>query len=343
MRIPVPEDFLKGAVSVERKDGFIQPWRVPHTRRALFPSDEAETLVDRMSFAAGIRLRFSTEGRSLSLGVMEEDSERRFDLVDAWNCLLETKILPPGENTVKFKLPEGNSKEFEIWLPQNSKVGLKELEAEDGAMLSPAGDNRLRWTAYGSSITQCSAARSPSRTWPGTASRTHNINLTCLGFGGQCHAEPMLGIMIRDIPADIITLKLGINILGGSSLTRRTFKAAAIGLVRIIREKQPETPIGLISPIICPSREETPNTAGFTLQMMRTELRDAAERIKKADGDLNLFYFDGRELFGEELAENHLPDGLHPDADGYELMGQNASRLVIPALLEKVRTGERKP
>ncbi len=338
MRIPVPEDFLQGAVSVERGDGFIQPWRVPCTRRALFPSDEAETLVNRMSSAAGIRLRFTAEGRSLSLVVMEEDAERRFDLVDAGNRLLETKILPPGENTVKFKLPEGKSREFEIWLPQNSKVRLKELEAEDGAVLSPAVDRRLRWTAYGSSITQCSAAGSPSRTWPGTASRAHNINLTCLGFGGQCHAEPMLGIMIRDIPADIITLKLGINIHGGSSLTPRTFKTAVIGLVRIIREKHPGTPIGVISPIICPSREETPNTAGFTLQMMRAELINAVERIKSAYGDLKLFYFDGRELFGKELAEEHLPDGVHPDADGYEKMGQNASRLVIPALLGAMET-----
>ena len=32
--------------------------------------------------------------------------------------------------------------------------------------------------------------------------RTHNLDLTCLGYGGQCHLDPIVASMIRDLPAD---------------------------------------------------------------------------------------------------------------------------------------------
>lgn len=336
---PLSEEFIVGAVSTEVKDGAVKPWRVKYADRLLFPSDENETLLERMGFASGVRLRFKTGAPSVSLSVSPSDAARRFDLVNGKNALLNTFQLPPGEKIVNFNLKDEKFGPFEIWLPQDAPVSIAGIQAGGGTDIKPARDDkRARWTAYGSSITQCAAAHSPSRTWPGTAARRHNLSLTCLGYGGQCHSEPMAARMIRDIPADIITLKIGINIYGASSLSARTFKPAVIGLVEIIREKHPKTPIGLISPIISPSRESTLNSAGFTLEMMREELIDAAERLRRASGDDRLFYFDGRELFGRELADSYLPDGLHPDGDGYELLGKNAAEKVLPVLLEKVKS-----
>ena len=330
---PLSEEFFAGAVSTEMKDGALKPWRVDHSKKLLFPSDEAETLLEKMGFTSGIRLRFETDAPGVKLNILPEEAGRNFDLVDGANNLVQTFLLPPGEKTVKFSLP-GEGNRFEIWLPQGAPAAVEGFEAEGEYGINPLPDRRPRWTAYGSSITQCASAHSPSRTWPGIAGRARNLNLTCLGFGGQCHSEPMAALMLRDLPADVFTLKLGINIYGQGSLSPRTFKPAVIGLVRIIREKHPETPIGVISPIISPSREKTVNSAGFTLEAMRDELQDAVSRLGKS-GDDELFYFDGRELFGEELAENHLPDGVHPDGDGYEIMGKNAAEKVLPVLLEK--------
>ena len=42
---------------------------------------------------------------------------------------------------------------------------------------------------------------------------------------------------------------------------------------------------------------------------------------RRAAGDTNLHYLDGLELFGEADAPT-LPDGLHPDGDGYLRMGE---------------------
>jgi hypothetical protein len=148
--------------------------------------------------------------------------------------------------------------------------------------------------------------------------------------------EPMLAMMIRDIPADVITLKLGINVHGNGSLNIRSFKAAAIGMVEIIREKHPTTPIGIISPIICPPREETPNHVELSLRDMRVELEDAVKRIVETDKDENLFYFTGLDLFGEDLVGPMLPDDLHPDGDGIEIMGEKAAELVLSKLLKEL-------
>jgi len=98
----------------------------------------------------------------------------------------------------------------------------------------------------------------------------------------------------------------------------------------------PDTPILLVSPIICPQVEDhpgptIPTSAGtfrivadraeelllpsLTLRAIRATLA-AIVTARQASGDANLTYLDGLELFGEDDAPT-LPDGLHPDGDGY--------------------------
>ena len=127
--------------------------------------------------------------------------------------------------------------------------------------------------------------------------------------------------MIRDLPADFLSMKVGINIYGSASLNVRTLIPAVIGFVHIIREKHPDTPFAIISPIYSPPRESTPNAVGLTLSGMRKEIAGAVEAIKDR-GDRNIHYIDGLDLFGPNLAAL-LPDELHPNAEGYKIMGQN--------------------
>jgi hypothetical protein len=228
--------------------------------------------------------------------------------------------LPAGDNT------------YAVWLSQSAPVLLRSIGVPDDAKLEPVTDRRPRWITYGSSISHCGAAHSPARTWPATAARMGDLALTCLGYGGQCHLDPMIARMIRDTPADMISLKVGINIQGGSSLSPRTFKPAVIGAVQIIREKHPDTPIAVISPIISPPRETTDNAVGLSLSKMRAELEDAVARLVSVTGDCNLYYFNGLDLFGEDLVADYLPDLLHPNGDGYEIMGRRFAELILPTL-----------
>ncbi|HAU39299.1 MAG TPA: GDSL family lipase [Phycisphaerales bacterium] len=331
--VALNEKFFEGAVSVEIVDGACKPWRLPHDRLRLFDNGH----VGNAAVASGVRLRFATDAAEILLRVAPQPQldagPQKFDLTIEGE-LLATAILSAGQDEVRFSALPAGTKTVELWLPQHGLTVVRELLVEDGASVRLVPDERPKWITYGSSITHCSKAHSPARTWPATVARKHKLNLTSLGFGGQCHLDPMMGVLIRDLPADILSLKLGINT--GGSLGARTFPFLAIGLVRILREKHPTTPVALISPIISPPREDTPQKSGQTLNDMRKQLADACQRLRDC-GDANVHYFDGRELFGADLVENYLPDLLHPNGDGYEKLGANFSRVVMEKMLPEIR------
>ena len=52
----------------------------------------------------------------------------------------------------------------------------------------------------------------------------------------------------------------------------------------------------------------------------------------QAHGDHNLHYIHGPDLFGPEFAPR-IPDGVHPDAEGYQLLGRRFVDGVMPKLL----------
>ena len=328
-RISISEDLIHGAISLNRTPDWIEPWRLPYEQRALYPSLD-DALLERASTAAGIRLRFTTDATSVGLQTEPHEGPRPFD-VTIDGDLIQSAQQAAGNEEVTFSgLPSG-SKTVELWLPQrHGAVRMRSLLVEDGSEVEAVPDNRLKWVAYGSSITHCAQARSPACTWPAIAARAKGMNLTCLGYGGNCHIEPMIARIIRDREADFISLKLGINVYGAGSLSPRTFKAAVIGLVRIIRESHADTPIVVISPIASPPRETTRNPVGFTLEDMRTEVEDAVRRMQDTCGDGALRYVDGFKLFGPDLAADYLPDELHPNADAQEIIARNVLQHVLP-------------
>jgi hypothetical protein len=336
-----PPFTFEGAVGVRRGAGYIRPWRLP-------PDDldlHHPGLVFVASAPAGVRLRMATSTRAIALDVDQLfppewalDAAPRYDLV-ADGELLETADAPGGHQTVAFRNLPAGEKIVEVWLPMFPGVRIRRVAIDADATAAPVDDPRPRWIAYGSSITHCIEAHSPSRTWPATAARLLDWHLTSMGFAGMCHLDPLVARLIAQRPADHISLKLGINVHNMASLRERTFAPAVHGFLAAIRDGQPDTPITVISPILSPEREESGLTfrttpfgepeelpGDLTLQQMRAIL-EAVVVVRQRRGDAHLDYLDGRELFGEADLD-HLPDGLHPDGEGYERMGRRfAERL----------------
>ncbi|MBN2451223.1 MAG: GDSL family lipase [Lentisphaeria bacterium] len=327
--IRVDASMMEGAVSLEEGDGWLKPWRLPFEDRCLFPPDDG--LAARAEMAAGVRLRFRTDSRVVGVSVAAVSGPIPVDVTRGAD-LLASGVIPPGAEQVLFEdLPEGENT-LEVWFGQTSVVRIRALLLEQMAGLSVPPDRRPRWITYGSSISHCGAAHSPARTWPATAARLRGLHLTCLGYGGQCHMEPMVARMIRDLPADFISLKLGINVCGAASLSPRTFRPAIIGMVRILRERHPLIPIAVISPIVSPPREDAANAVGLSLKAMRREVADAVKRLQDR-GDGQVHGVDGLSLFDEAWIADYLPDLLHPNGDGYDLMGRRFAEVVIDPLL----------
>jgi lysophospholipase L1-like esterase len=305
----------EGPVSLERGDGYVAPWRLPFPERGLFHPE----VVTKAADPAGARIRFRSDTTSLSGRIDPVAEMCPLDLVSGGEVAGSVEM--DGRERFGFGGLPGGEKLVELWLPQWGPFRLRELAIDAGASLSPAPDDAPRWIAYGSSITQCRTAASPTATWPAIVAREAGLNLVCLGFGGQCHLEPMVARLVRDLGPDFVSICAGINIYGGASLGPRSFREALVGTVRTIREKRPVIPITLQSPIYGCARETTPNAVGFTLPAMREEVRAAVE-VLRDHGDANVHYVDGLEILGEADA-SLLPDELHPDPDGYRLMGRN--------------------
>ena len=239
----------------------MQPWRLPLAQRELFEP----SLIKRGAAPAGVRLVLVSDTSTVTLEVAAPDIAGDppwvFDLlVDGQ---LHQRVAPPDDaEFIRFEaIPDGRHL-LELYLPsQYVPVVLRGLQIDDGAQVLASEDQRRRIVFYGSSITHCRHAAGPSETWPALVARQAGLHLTCLGYGGQCHLDPMVGRMVRDLPADLIGLKLGINMMSGS-YNDRTFRAAAIGLIKTIRDGHADTPMAVVSPIYNAPREQTPNAVG---------------------------------------------------------------------------------
>ena len=63
---------------------------------------------------------------------------------------------------------------------------------------------------------------------------------------------------MRDTPADLISVKIGINLVNTDLMRLRAFAPAVHGFLDTIRDGHPTTPLLVVSPLFCPIHEDTP-------------------------------------------------------------------------------------
>jgi lysophospholipase L1-like esterase len=255
----------------------------------------------------------------------------------------------PGRPAVKLRFDKlgSGAKHVEVWLPHAASTTLRAVRLDRRAATAPTvHDGRRRWVHYGSSISHCLEADRPTGVWPVVAARNAGVALDSLALAGQAQLDQFAARTIRDLPADLISLKVGINLVNADSMRERTFVPAVHGFLDTIRDGHPTAPIVLITPILCPAHEDAPgpSVAGgpriaafdrpaeltpgaLTIGRIRELLADVVA-ARQGVGDTNLHLLDGRDLFGEaDLAD--LPDGLHPTAAGYRRMGERFGALAF--------------
>ncbi|MEY9873441.1 hypothetical protein ABH931_002923 [Streptacidiphilus sp. MAP12-33] len=373
---PVTEELLRGHLDTETTPhGGLLPHRLPAWARRQLP-DAGFTAIETQT--SGVRLAFRTAATVVELVTLPTKRAYRglpatpdgvYDLlvdgrltaqasvaggrtreVDFRTGATEVHEGPPG--TARFGgLPAGE-KTVEIWLPYNETTELLTLRTD--APVGPAPDSgRRRWLHHGSSISHGSNAASPTTIWPALAAAAGGVDLVNLGFGGNAVLDPFTARTMRDQPADLISVKLGINVVNTDAMRLRAFAPAVHGFLDTLREGHPETPLLVVSPLLCPFHEDTPGplmpvfgegTVRFEPsgdpaeraagRLTLTVIREVMARIvaERADDDQHLHYLDGRRLYGQaEHDEFPLPDGLHPDAAAHRRIGENFARLAFGA------------
>ncbi|WP_241972832.1 SGNH/GDSL hydrolase family protein [Cryobacterium cryoconiti] len=245
-------------------------------------------------------------------------------------------------------------KEIEIWLPHNEAIEL--ISWASDAPISPAPRRKPLWVHHGSSISHGSNATSPSAIWPAVAARSAGADLHNLGLGGSALLDPFMARLIRDAPADVISAKIGINIVNFDSMRLRAFVPALHGFLDTIRDGHPTTPILLVSPIFCGIHENTPGPGSVDVSTLGTDrirftttgdegdtrlgrltlrvIRDAMRTLVTGRQDTQLHYVNGLNLYGPDDAGAHpLPDAIHPDTETHALIGDRFARLLSMACI----------
>lgn len=372
---PFTSDLVVGVAELEATPRGITVHRLPAWVRQQFPDPQ---LLAMEAQPSGARITFSTASSRIELithpkRITYRSAERARGRIDVLvNGVLHTRDELSGGDRLEVDLQTGASstykggrhttfvdglgggtKDVEFWLPHNEAINLVELRTDARVV---AKRNRLKlWVHHGSSISQGSNALGPTEVWPTVAARAAgNIELQNLGLGGSALVDPFVARVMRDSPADVISVKLGINVVNLDSMRLRAFVPAVNGFLDTIRDGHPETPLLLISPIFCGIHENTPgpgavdtDTLGtgqvqfiatgrpgdtvqgrLTLQIIRDALRAVVERRRD---DANLHYVDGLQLYGLEDSYAHpLPDGLHPNSAAHSLIGRRfAEHLLV--------------
>lgn len=333
---PLDPAFFAGAVSVIHDDVGLQPCRLPHQKKHLFPSPN-DSLWQKALSCSGVRLRMETDATALKLQFLPlVATSNDIPLGHAFDAVINNRIVQVAygdggaTEVVLDKIGKG-LRTLEIWLPPSNPVKVTALLAKGAKTVRPLPDRRPMWVTWGSSLTHCVRAGSAARTWPAAVARKHDLNLVSLGFGGDCHLDPLVAMVIRDLPASYISMKLGINAVG-RTLAARTYAPLVTAAVAIIREKHPATPIALISPMASPPRESTPSATGYTLEGMRSDMQSVYQALTAA-GDMNLYYVSGMDFFNCKDIDRYANDQVHPNAAGIDLQAERFSNLVMPLLL----------
>lgn len=381
---PISEELLRGVVELEPTDVGVRPHRLPARARA---QADAQLLMAEAQ-PSGVRVVVRTAATVVELetvptkrlyagtpprpdGVYElvvggevvgrgsVPGGRRL-LIDMAAGTFETEDGGPGR--VRFDgldRPGAGERDLEIWLPHDEATELVALHTDAPVVPVPTAADRPVWLHHGSSISHGSNATTPTGTWPAVAARLGGVGLLNLGYGGSALLDPFTARAMRDLPADLISVKLGINLVNADLMRLRGFTAAVHGFLDTIRDGHPTTPLLVVSSVWCGIHEETPGPAApdmaaaaegrlrftatgdpaevargaLTLQVLRRELaRVVAERTDGPAADPHLAYLDGLELYGEADAVEHpLPDDIHPGPGAHRLMGERFAELAFGA------------
>jgi hypothetical protein len=372
---PLARDFIHGAVDIEQTAAGLLPHRLPAWARAQCPDAQ---LAMAEAQPSGVRLVFQTaatavelvalatkrsysglgprpdgiydlfiDGRLAHQGSVQGGRVLHIDMATGAASVVEGEA-----QALRFSGLPGEGKTIELWLPHDEVTELVALRS-DAPLFPVAASGKRRWVHHGSSISQGSNTTHPSGTWPAVSAARAGFDLLNLGYSGNALLDPFAARTIRDLPADLISVKIGINLVNKDLMRLRAFGPAVHGFLDTIREGHPSTPLLVVSPIFCPIHEVVTGPSVYdldalaegrllfraggsadeirqgklTLGVIREQLRAIVEQ--RLAGDANIHYVDGLELYGPtDNLRLPLPDELHPDAASHRLIGERFAVLL---------------
>lgn len=320
--------FALGVDALDPRDDGVRVVRMPRPLQSLYGDTEFRRV--RMACTSGARIRFTSDTRCVRLawrvaasarpwcrGVLVVDRATQLPvgpaaLRDRW----EGSVQLPGAG-------DSATRTIDFWLPHLAACELEYVAVDDGASVAPAPRPALRWLAYGDSVTQGMEATLPTRSWVGQCALALEADALNLGIGG---AVLEAGLAVDPgVNADLITIAFGVNDFAKNVPPGDVLNNGR-KLLAVLRSRS-RSPVVIFTPLAW--RGGGRNDAGHHQEAYRDALRSLA------DSQSGVTIVEGPSLVPSD--PRYIPDAVHPNDEGFEVMADRA----IPFLRNALRTTNR--
>ena len=287
---------------------------------------------------AGGRIRFRTDSSHIAIRAEMENNELMSHItligqsgLDLYHRIPETgedlflqSFRPPMGMKTGFSslvVTKGGLRDYTVNFPLYDGVKNLYIGFKKGSILEPPTPyhHKKPVVYYGSSITQGGCASRPGNSYQAILSRRLDCDHINLGFSGNGRAEPEMARYLASLDPCVFVCDYDYNTRSLEHLweTHRP-------LYQIVRDAHPELPIILISaPTVLKEGGEF---------LERRKAVKATYDYAIANGDQNVYFIDGGELFAGECWDSCTVDGVHPNDLGFYRMAMRIEKTLKPIL-----------
>lgn len=291
--------------------------------------EEVERLNNLAHNTSGIRVRFYTDslnirltsdnGQIVDYAHMPISAHSGFDIYV--NNIFKNNVRPAyGKTIIDEKVELQQTKQMiliDIYFPLYNSVKTFLFELDKGALIEKAEKAKKPILFYGSSITQGGCASRPGNSYANMLSSMLERNIINLGFSGSARGELLIAEYIGTLDLAAFVYDYDHNAPDTEFLkeTHQPFFEA-------LRKLKPDLPIVMLSR---PGYEKWGITAIKNTAVVMTTYLSALNK-----GDKNVYFIDGKNLFGTYGRDRCTVDGTHPNDIGFERMAET----ILPVLKE---------
>ncbi len=188
---------------------------------------------------------------------------------------------------------------------------------------------KLKYVAYGTSITQGEHSSAPRLNYPRLVARTIGAQVINLGVGGQAHCEPAIAqYMANELDWDFATCCISVNMLQ-QGVTVAAFRERVFKFLEILVSSHPTKPVFCIS--VLPFFSDLDMPEDGRARATATEYRDTLnEVVKELSSVGEIYYLHGPDILTD--VAGLTCDFLHPNDFGFMEIAKNLSAAINQVL-----------
>jgi len=288
----------------------------------------SKNIFDMCFTTTGGRIRFRSDSPYVAIRISVHSVEQvsTMPALATVGCDLYADNVYAGSFRTEYNQVEGiyeslvelknvKAQDFTIHMPLYSGVYSMYVGLDENASLSEAApygyDKPVVY--YGSSITNGACCSRPGMTYEAQISRWLNVDHHNLGFGGSARGEIPMAEYVAGLDMGVLVYDYDYNARNAEYLDETHER-----MFKIIREKNPELPIIMISrPDVIPSKDRDDRFA-----VIKKTYDNAI-----AAGDKNVYLIPGWTFF-DEVGNDFTADHVHPTDLGFFFMAKGIAEVL---------------